>query len=879
MRRFRVALSRLRGVFTRGRSEARIDEEIAAHLDLSAADFRRRGLSENEARLAARREFGGAAQVREEWRRQHGLPWIEVLAQDVRYALRQLRQNPGFAIAAILTLALGIGANTAIYRVLYAVVFRPLPVPEPRNLVELQVVQNGKPLRFSYPLFKEMAAHQNALDGIFAVSEFPLHDATLRGRGLPKAIHGALVTGDYFRILRVQAHTGRMFTADDERSLAPVAVISDRFWDAEFDRSPVALGQTLDVNQLPVTIIGVAPEGFFGETLGQAPDLWIPMALQPRLMPADYLNAPFYSWLAVIGRLRPDVSPRQAQSELDALLRRNTGLTMTVAGTPPRVDLRPASRGIDELSRFADPLYVLMATVGAILLIAACNLANLLLTRSTARTHEIGVRLALGAGRGRLFRQLLTESSVISAIGAALALPLATWGSRALVALARQPISLESPVAAALFTGSVAILVTCLFGIAPSIAATHVDVHAALQASRGGGGAPSRRQTLGRMLVVAQLSLSLLLVTAAGLLVRTLWNLHSQNFGFDPERVLQVSLPLEIGRDTMTRSLALREPLYQRLNDLPGVRAAALSCCGPFSSIQQTTQFSVPGRPFFESDGARMAHVSPGYFRTMGHIASGRPITADDHAGAPAVAVISETAARRLFGGENPLGRSLSPGRTYDLKNSLEVVGVARDAPFGPRDPNGFMVYVPLAQSAAPITDIYLRATGDPARLSAEVRTAIQSVNPRLRIGEIRVLRDAIDAGLTQEKLMAWLSTTFGALALLLTFVGVYGVVGYTVERRTHEIGIRLALGARRGQITGMILKDVGLLLAASVVLGSAASLAAGRALRVLLFGIGSASGTLAVAVLCIAIVSVAAGWAPARRAARLQPTEALRQE
>ena len=879
MTRLRIALARLGGFFAGRRGEARIDEEVAAHLELLAADFRRRGLSESQARLAARREFGGATQVREQWRSQHSLPWVEVLVQDVAYALRQLRRSPGFAASAILTLALGIGANTAIYRVLYAVVFRPLPVPEPQNLVELQVVQNGKPMRFSYPLFEEMAAHQTSLDGIFAVSGFPLHDATLRGRGLAKAIHGALVSGDYFRVLRVRAHAGRVFTLDDERLSAPVAVISDAFWDAEFGRSSAALGQTLEINGMAVTVIGVTPRGFFGETLGQAPDVWIPMALQPRLMPADYLGAPYFTWLAVIGRLRPGVPARQAQPELDALLRQNTKLTMTVAGTPPRIDLRPASRGIDELRRFADPLYVLMATVGAILLIAACNLANLLLSRATARTHEIGVRLALGAGRGRLFRQLLTESSVISLIGASLALPLAGWGSRVLVALARQQISLESAVPAALFTASVAILVTCLFGIAPALAATRVEVHAALQASRGRGAVSGRRRTLGRTLVVAQLSLSLLLVTAAGLLVRTLWNLRTQNFGFEPERVLQVSVPLEIGRDAMTRSAALRDPLYERLNALPGVRAAALSCCGPFSSIQQTTQFSVPGRPYLESDGARMAHVSPGYFRTMGRIAAGRPFTADDRAGAPAVVVVSETAARRLFGAENPLGRFLSAGRTFDAAHRLEVVGVARDAPFGPRDPNGFLVYVPLAQTPAPVTDIYVRAVGDPASLSAEIRATIQSVAPRLRIGEIRVLRDAIDAGLTQEELMAGLSTAFGALALLLTFVGVYGVVGYAVERRTHEIGIRLALGAGRAQITRMVLKDIGMLLALSVVLGSAAAVAATRALKTLLFGIGGAGGTLAAAGLCIALISLAAGWAPARRAARLDPTEALRQE
>jgi putative ABC transport system permease protein len=875
----RAALARLLGFFGARRSDARIEEEIAAHLDLLAAEFRARGMPPEEASLAARRAFGGVAQVREEWRRRRGLPWVETLAQDTAFALRQLRQNPGFAAAAILTLALGIGANTAIYQVLYAVVFRPLPVPQPQQLVELQIVQNGKPQHFSYPLFREMAARQNALEGMFAVSEFPLRDATLRGRGLPQSVHGALVTGDYFRVLGITARAGRVFTAEDDRQAAPLAVISDRFWEAEFDRSAAALGQTLDINQVVVTIVGIAPPGFFGETLGQTPDVWMPMSLQPRLMPADYLNAPYFTWLAVIGRLRSDVPPLQARAALDALYRQNTSLTITTAGPQAHLELHPASRGIDELRQFADPLYVLMATVGLVLLIAACNLANLLLSRASARTHEIGVRLALGAGRGRLLCQLLTESFVLSAIGGALALVLARWGSRALIALAGQQVSLPPAFAAAGFTAAAAIAVTCLFGIAPALAAVRVDVHSALQASRARFGGASRRQVFGRTLVVAQVSVSLLLVSAAGLLVRTLWNLRFQDFGFEPDKILQVNLPLEISRDSMRRSNAVRDPLYQRLNALAGVRVAAVSSCGPFSGLQHTSPFSAPGGPFQESDASRMVHVSPGYFQTMTRIVTGRGITAEDRQGAPAVAVLSQTAARRLFGAQDPVGRFVSGSRTFDAAHQLLVVGVAHDVHFTPRDPYGFIVYVPLAQSPAPITDIELRAAGDPARLAAAARTTIQSLDPRLRIGEIRLLRDTIDAGLTQEKMMAWLSAAFGALALLLTFVGVYGVIGYTVERRTQEIGIRLALGARRGQITALVLKNVGLLLGVSLLVGDAAALAAGRALGNLLFGIGNPGGTLAVAALSIAAVSMLAGYLPARRASRLDPLGALREE
>jgi predicted permease len=877
--RLRMALARLRGVLSGGRGESRTLAEIETHLSMLAAEFERHGMTAAEAKLAARRQFGGVTQVREECRRTRGLPWLETLAQDLWYACRQLQQRPGFAAAAILTLALGIGANTAIYQVLYAVVFRPLPVPQPEQLVELQVVRNNSPQRFSYPLFQEMAARQNVLDGIFAVSEFPLSQATLRGRGPARPIRGALVTGDYFRVLRVAPRLGHVFTTDDDRGAAPVAVIADRFWDAEFDRSPSVLGQTLDINQVAVTIIGVAPHDFFGETVGQTPDVWLPMGLEPRLTPSDYLNAPYFTWLAVLGRLRSDVPLRQAQASLDALYQHHSNLTITMAGPPAHLELRPAGRGINELRQFADPLTVLMALVGLVLLIASSNLANLLLSRATARTHEIGVRLALGAGRGRLVRQLLTESLVLSAIGAALALLLARWGSRALVVLAGQRISLASGWAASGFTAAVALAVTCIFGIAPALAAARVDLHAALQANRRAQSADRQHQWLGKTLVTAQISLSLLLVTSAGMLVRTLWNLRHQGVGFEPDQVLQASLPLEIGRTTIHRSAAIRQPLYQRLNALPGIRAAALSCCGPFSSIKLTSRFSAPARPSQQSDDARIVHVSPGYFSIMAPILSGRPITADDRQGSPLVAVLSQTAARKLFGARNPVGAFISEGNQFDAGHQLLVVGVAQDVRYALREPYGFFVYVPLAQGPAPITDIELRATGDPARLAAEVRTAIQSIDPNLRIGDIRLLRAAIEAGLTQERMMAWLSACFGALALLLTFIGVYGVIGYAAERRIQEIGIRLALGARRGQITRLIFKDLGLWLATGVLLGGAASLAASRALHKLLFGIGSIDWTMPAAALSIILVSAAAGWLPARRAAALDPTEALRQE
>jgi predicted permease len=482
------------------------------------------------------------------------------------------------------------------------------------------------------------------------------------------------------------------------------------------------------------------------------------------------------------------------------------------------------------------------------------------------------VRVAIGAGRARLVRQLFTESLVLSSIGAVLAFALANWGARMLVLLAGQQVAADTGWMTVGFTVAVAFGVTCLFGIAPALAATRVDVLAALRSNRRGQSGGRRRLAMGRALMVAQVSISLLLVSSGGLLVETFRNLRHRDFGFEPDKVLQVSLPLEMGRDAMRRSNALRHPLYERINALPGVRVASVSSCGPFASVEHTGPFAAPGRPAQASDGSRIVHVSPGYFETMVRIVTGRGITGDDRQGSPPVAVLSQTAALKLFGGQDPVGKFISGEKQFDARQQILVIGVAHDVRAAARDAYGFIVYVPLAQNPAPLTDIDLRASGDPARLSAAVRSTLADIDPSLRVGEIRVLRDAIDAGLTQEKMMAWLSTCFGALALLLTFVGVYGVIGYAVERRRQEIGIRLALGARRGQIAGLILKDVGLLL------GGVGALAASRALKNLLFGIGSVDGMLLVAALSIAAVATVAGWLPARRASRLDPMAALRE-
>jgi predicted permease len=810
------------------------------------------------------------------------------MLQDFAYALTQLRRSPGFAAAAILTLALGIGSNAAIYQVLDAIRFRSLPVQDPPHLVRVQLLENGKPLNFSYPLYREMAARQQVASGMFAVSDYPLHAAVQRGRGPARTVNAVLVTGGYFAVLGVPARVGRVFTeADDQTAAPPVAVISDGFWDREFGRSPEAIGQPLEINKAVVTIAGVTPPEFYGETQGNAPDVWLPMSVAPQAMATDWPNAPKALWLTAMARLSPGVSQAQARTAFDALYHQLAYLSERHAGPAEyRVEISPASRGIAALQeRFESPLLVLMAVVGMVLLIACCNLANLLLGRAAARTHEIGVRLALGAGRARLMRQLLSESLLLAVIGAVAALALAHWGSLALVKLAAEgrnwslPLNPDWRVGA--FTAAVTAAATCLFGLAPAWSATRVDLHAVLQGNRRGQTSGPHRQVLGKALVMAQVSISLVLLAGSALLVRSLWSLRHQDFGFRGENVLMVELPWEFSPAMMARYAALSQPLSDRMNQLPGVRSAALAGFGLMGGDQHTGPLASAARPAQRDDNTRIVHVSPQYFETMGiRMVAGREITADDRAGAPKVAVLSETAARKMFGGANPVGRMVTQGDRYNSQNAIEVVGVARDVRFAnPGDPFGFLVYLPMAQSPAPITAVVVRTTGDPALIAANVQAALHVVDPGIAIAAIRPLTDAIDAKLSHERLLALLATSFGLLALTLTSVGVYGVISYAVERRTREIGIRLALGATRTQVSGALLKEVGILVSASAALGGAGAVAMTRALRSMLFGFGPADYSLLLAVaLFLVVVASLAGFLPARRAARLDPMEALRE-
>jgi len=869
----RVLFSRLAG---RGRTPAELAEEMAAHRASLAAEYERRGMTAEAAHAEARRQFAGATQVRELYYEQRRIPLLDNLARDIVYALRQLRASPGFAFAAVLTLALGLGANLAIYRVLDAVLFRELPVRDPGGLVQIQLLEGSDPQRVSYPLFRELAARQQVLDSLFAVSDV--------GLPAPDGGRGFMVSGAYFRTLGIPAQIGRVFTEEDDRPGAqPVAVLSDSYWTREYARSTSAIGRTLQLNGARAAIIGVAPAGFFGETPGAARDFWVPMSLQPAITPGDRINGAAYSWLSMIGRLRPGVAARQAEAALDPLFREFAHLTVTRFGRDYRVRVAPANRGIGDLDRrFERPLWLLMGMAGLVLVMLCSNLANLLLGRAAVRTHEIGVRLALGAGRWRILRQLLTESLVLCAAGIALAFPLGSRGASALAALASvgTGLRLEAGWHEAIFALAAALACTCMFGLAPAFAATRVDVHSALQ-SQHRTTAGARRRHFANALVIAQISLSLVLICGAALFARSLWNLRHQDFGMSRDALL-VDIPLELTPQAIAHQGALVWPLYERMNLLPGVRSAAVSAFGPMSSLLRTVGISTPERAAQRTDVTRLVCVSPGFFETMGiPMAAGRGITAEDRAGAAPVVVLNQGAARALFGAGSAIGRFVSQKDRYAARDAMQVIGVARDVRFSSaREPFGFVLYVPIAQSPAPVTGIVLRPAGNPAQAAAAARAAVKSVDPNLKIGAIRNYAEAFEGGLGNDKLLAAIAGTFGLLALALCYIGVYGVLSYAVERRTHEIGIRIALGAGRAGIYRMVLGEVSLLMAASLLVGGAGAVAATRALRGMLFGFAAADYTLPLlAAVLLGSAAFAASYLPARRASRLDPVDALRQD
>ncbi len=842
---------------------------------------------------------------------------FENVMQDVRYAFRMFGQNPGFMLVAVLSLALGIGANTAIFSLIDAVMLKMLPVKNPQQLVMLSDpsssgvstgTQSGNRSLYSYGEFVGLRSRNQIFSGMFAAqSNHDRQNVNIAG-GAPEEVSTELVSGDYFSTLGVNALMGRTFTVSDEKAPGsdPYAVISYDFWKKRFGQDSRVLGKTIQIHKTFFTIIGVAPPGFFGDTVGEGADVWLPMMMEPQVNPGrDWLHddpshVERVMWLQVAGRLKPGVTQKRAEASLNVVFQQ---ILRDGAGSSPsaerlrsfsqeKIQAHPGDKGASSLrEQFSEPLMVLMTVVGLVLLIACANVANLLLARATARQKEIGIRLALGARKSRLVRQLLTESVMLALLGGALGVAFAYWGSRLLlqvVSQGPQPIPLDvHPDARILaFTAAVSILTGLLFGLAPALRATGVDVNSTLKESSRGVIGGRGRLGLGKALVISQVAISLLLLIGAGLFVRTLRNLETVDLGYPRDHLLIVGVdPTSAGYKGVQLGPVYHR-ILERFQTIPGVRAVTLSQNGLFSGSEGGDRIAVEGyKPVKEGDGhARFDQVGPDYFLTIGiPMLLGRGIEPRDTENSPYVCVINETMAKFFFGHSSPIGKHVTD-LFPDTRITFEIVGVSKDdRDHGLRGEIQRRFYTPFFHALGgipPDANFELRTFADPKSVIAAARKQVQQVDPSLPVNSVTTLDENLSRNLTQERLIAQLSAFFGLLALLLAAVGLYGVLSYAIARRTNEIGIRMALGASRAQVAGMILRETLTLVVIGTVIGVPVAIGASRLVTSRLYGLkGADPVTLIVAVLVLAIVAAAAAYVPARRASKVDPLVALRYE
>ena len=887
MSALREWLIRLWGTVRPGRRDGDLEEELRLHLELAAEDGERRGTTTADARRAAVIQFGGIAQGLEAVRDQRGLPWLDDLVRDLRYGIRALRRNPVFASVAMLTLALGIGANTAIFSMADAVFFRTLPVGNPRDLVMLrQRGPGGDIFPFNSAAASGLAANQDVLSGLAAFR--PIPGAVVSVNGESEVALTQMVSGDYHAVVGVQALIGRTLTEQDR---GPVAVISHRSWQRRFGGDPNVVGRVLEVQGPLVTqgrsftVVGVTPPEFFGTQPGRYVDVTVPLGA--RTMP------PNARWLYLIGRLAPRVSGDQARVAL-----RLRWAQLAAAGSlPPRpavtLELDSGAQGMNELRRdFSLPLRILMAAVSVMLLVACANLAGLLLVRSSARQQEIAVRLSLGAGRQRIVRQLLTESAVLAAGGGAAGVAIAYWMTNLLLAMmsrGRGPIAVDvaPSVRSLAFAAGVTIVTAVLCGLLPALNATRTDVWPRLKLSASG--AETIRNAWGRAMVAAQVALLVLLLVSAGLFMRTLQKLRAVDAGFRPAHVLVVNVATGSVAAGAERR-ALNEELAARFESLPGVQSVSMSMDSPPGELSMCSGVEVPGRSEDPADAPSVCHnfVGPRFFGTLGiPVLSGRDFDGSDDQRAPQRVVISESVARRYFPGETPIGRQLLVGGGPTARVSASIVGVVKDVRHTSlRVDPPLMVYRPYRQEPGAPADTFLIRTSlaTPEALTPSLRAEARAAAAALPPPAVVSLEDRVAAVLVEERMLAALSGAIGALAAILAAIGIYSTVAAAVARRQREIGIRMALGALPGQVARMAVGEAFATVGTGLTIGVPAAIAAALAARAVLAGVlFELSPTdplvLSGSALVILVIASIAAYVPARRAARIDPVASVRCE
>ena len=899
--------NRLVGAGRREREAKELEEEIQFHREMLERDALRAGIPVTDAPYAARRRFGNQTYIREEsgdmWRIQP----IETVTQDVRYALRFLRRTPVFTAVAILSLALGIGANTAVFTLINAAMVRALPVPEPDRLVMLEPARGSSNVQqvFPHPYFRELDSANTVFDGMFAVSRETGIASIDRGNGPISLPNGAaLVSGKYFSTLRVRPAMGRLLDPSDDvtRKGHPVVVVSHAFWQKSLGGDPQIVGARVRVNDVPMTIVGVAPEGFEGTQTGEKIDLYVPVLMAHvglRSAEAPMLDERGDWWLYVMGRLKPGVTREQAQAELSVLFKR------ALLANPPfnksnvkgmaelqsaRVILYDGRSGFANLRRrFAKPLTVLAGMSAIVLLIACTNLASLLSARAATRRKEIAIRLSMGAARRRLLRQLLTESAILSTAGALAGAFVAYGGAKALVAIAsrgRNPLQIDaSPDWVVIaFTAAIAIGTTLLFGIVPALQATRLDLAPSL---RAGGAAGRGRGTirLGKMLVAVQVALSVLLVFGGSLFVRSLQRMYATDVGFNHENVTLFRMdPRRVGYKGMALA-NFYSTVFERVRAIPGVTAVTSSSHIMFTGAQSGFGATIDGYTPPPNEMADITRVitAEGYFEMMGiPLKMGRQLNSADRSGRPRFAVVNETFVRQYVPSGQPLGKRFYGG-TGDTSGTT-IVGVVADNKFRnyrePPPPIAYWTFASDTSFRGPAQALFVRIDPNIPNVVPAIRREIAAIDRNVEITLVRSLDDQIAGSVSNEKIVATLSGFFGAFALILAMIGLYGLMAYAVTSRTREIGIRIALGAESDRVAGSVMAEALGLVAIGLVIGVPGALAASKVGQALLYGMSPGDvPTMAITAGLLALVAAISASIPALRAARIDPVGMLRSE
>jgi predicted permease len=906
---------RIEMLLHRKQFRADLDEEMQLHLDLRTQDLRQKqqaeqGVNEIEARHAAKRKFGNPTVLKEESATAWGWRWLESLAQDALYGVRAMMRSPGITAVALLSLALGIGATTAIYTLMDTVMLRSLPVKDPGSLVLVGTGEDdgisdefGNTDLYSYPNYRKLQKENQVFSDVAAVFSMT-NDAHgyVTGRSEQEPIQVQLVSGTYFDTLGVQALMGRMLTDQDDNSEGghPNAVISYSWWTRALARDPAALGKTLRIGSTVFTIVGVAPPEFFGTKVGVSPDVWIPMSMMEAVPPhwkgySDATSEGSY----IIGRLKPGVSLEQATANVNVwylqTFRQLVGsfkYAVSVQSNLARLDklhvpLTPMATGLSEVRReFSKPLRILMAVVVLVLLIACANIANLLLARGTARSRELAVRQALGAGRLRIARQLLTESVVLALAGGAMGVGIAAGATRLLLHMVSSggdqlPLDISMNTNLLLFTLAVTLSTALLFGTVPAVRATRLQLTDSLKDGRGTSEVGTKG-VLARGLIVSQIALSLALLVGAGLFLRSLVNLNHVDTGFNRENVLLLKLDEGSAgyQNRDPRLSVMHREVEERVSALPGVRAASYSM---FTFHEGSWNGPVYVAGFNNNIDVDVRHniIGNGYFATMGiSLIAGRSFGPQDTATSQKVALVSERMARTMFRDGDALGQHYGVEGPNEPRD-IEVIGIVKDVKYNNVDEMPKTLdYLPYAQYPGYLNDFEVRYAGDPGAVSAAVQKAMNSIDRNVPVVKVMTLGERIASTVRDERLVAQLCTFFGLLSVFLSSIGIYGLMSYLVSRRTNEIGIRMALGAESSHVRWMVMRDMVWLVVVGVAIGAPVALMGSRLVTSMLYGLGGTDlVSLFAAIGLLLAVTVFAGYLPARRASRVDPVVALRYE